>query len=211
MLVTAVRHAESLGNAGMLTEPDPDPLLSPVGVGQARAAAARLAREGATHIWSSPFRRTIQTASFLADAAGLEVLLVPEMVEHYLWEDLDGYVGRTGEELRTEFPCVRVPGTLVDGAWAPEFPESWAQLLMRTHRVAERALELPSRDNAHLVVFGHGASAKGLAYALLGEEVAADVGFVNTGMTRVRLDGALPGEAVFINDDSHLSECEETP
>ena len=210
MLVTAVRHAESLGNAGMLTENDPDPRLSPRGVEQARLAAARLAPEGVTRIWSSPFRRAVETASFLAEATGVDVLLEPEMVEHYIFDDLEGYTGRIASELKREFRCVRVPAGFRDGAWTPAFPESWEALLLRTRRVAERALELDGNtDDVHLVVFGHGASTKGLVSALFGEAVARDAGFVNTGMSRVRLAGRLPGEAVFINDASHLSSMKE--
>ena len=204
MLVTVVRHAESLGNAGMLTEADPDPLLSPHGVEQARLAAERLAPEGVTHIWSSPFRRAVQTASFLAEATGIAVLLEPEMVEHFIFEDLEGYPGRTGGDLQREFDCVCVPDGM-DGPWTPAYPESWEQLLARTRCVAERALGLADRENVHLAVFGHGASSKGIVTALIGEEIARDAGFVNTGMSRARLDGALPGEALFINDAAHLA------
>jgi len=209
MLVTVVRHAESLGNAGMLTEVDPDPLLSPVGIEQARLAAERLAGEGVTHIWSSPFRRAIHTASLVAEATGLAVRLEPDMVEHYIFNDLEGYGGRTGDELKREFDCVRVPDGM-DGAWTPVFPESWEQLLLRTRRVAERALELGcAEDSVHLVVFGHGASSKGLLSALIGEAIARDAGFVNVGMSRVRLDDALPGVPIFINDATHLISLEE--
>ena len=209
MLVTAVRHAESLGNAGMLTWDDPDPLLSPRGIEQAKRAAARLAREDVTHLWSSPFRRAIQTASFLAQAVGLDVRLEPGMVEHYIFEDLANYTGRTGRELKAEFPFVRVPEDFRDGGWTPAFPETWEQLLERTRRVAERALRLAVEaddpDAVHVVIFGHGASTKGFVSALGGEAIPQDAGFVNTGMSRVRLDGALPGMVEFLNDKSHLS------
>jgi len=213
MLVTAVRHAESLGNAGMLTEDNPDPLLSPHGLQQARLATERLASEGVTHIWSSPFRRAVRTASLLAEATGVAVLLEPEMVEHYIFEDLEGYPGRTGVDLKREFDCVCVPDGM-NGPWTPAYPESWEQLLARTRRVAERALGLDNarlgepavaQDDVHLVVFGHGASTKGLVTALIGEAIARDAGFVNTGMSRARLDGTLPGETIFINDARHLA------
>ena len=205
MLITVVRHARSLGNAGMLTENDPDPLLSPLGIEQARLAAQRLAAEGVTHIWSSPFRRAVQTASPLAKACEIEVLLEPDMVEHYIFDDLEGYPGRTGAELRREFPCVRVPEDFRDGAWTPAFPEPWEALLARTRRLAERGLELDHGSEVHLVVFGHGASSKALVTSLIGEEIAQDAGFVNTGMSRARLDGTLPGEPIFINDAMHLA------
>ncbi|HUW56705.1 MAG TPA: histidine phosphatase family protein, partial [Planctomycetota bacterium] len=164
-----------------------------------------LAAEGVTHIWSSPFRRAIHTASFLAKATGVEVVLEPDMVEHYIFDDLEGYPGRTGDQLKQEFGCVWVPDGM-DRAWTPAFPESWEQLLERTQRVAERALELGREsDDVHLVVFGHGASTKALVTALIGDAIPPDAPFVNAGMSRARLDGALPGRMVFLNDASHLA------
>ena len=209
MLITVVRHAESLGNAGMLRENDPDPLLSPLGIEQARLSAERLAAEGVTHIWSSPFRRAIHTASLPAEATGVDVLLEPDMVEHYIFDDLEGYPGRTGAELRREFSCVHVPEDFKDGEWTPAFPEPWEALLARTRRVAGRALKLDHASEVHLVVFGHGASVKGLVTALIGEEIARDAGFVNAGISRVLLDATLPGEAIFLNDASHLESLKE--
>jgi len=214
MLFTVVRHAQSLGNAGMLTEDDPDPRLSPLGIEQARLTAQRLAPQEVTHIWSSPFRRAVQTASFLAQARGIEVLLEADMVEHYIFDDLKDYTGRRGTELHREFACVAVPDGFDDGPWTPEWGESWEQLKARTRRVAEKALELdrsssearaPAGEVVHLAVFGHGASCKALLCSLVGEEIAQDAPFVNAGISRVRLDGSLPGETVFLSDASHLA------
>jgi len=206
MLVTAIRHAESLGNAGLLTEVEPDPLLSPRGVDQACLTAERLAAEGVTHIWSSPFRRAIQTASFLAKTTGVAVVLEPDMVEHYIFDDLRDYQGRSREALLEEFACARPAPHFGAGQWTPAWGESWEALLARTRRVAERALELGREsDDAHLVVFGHGASTKALVTTLIGEAIPPDAPFVNAGMSRARLDGALPGQVVFLNDAGHLA------
>jgi len=213
MLVTVIRHAESLGNAGMLRENDPDPLLSPLGIDQARLAAKRLAAEGVTHIWSSPFRRAIQTASYLARARQIEVLLEPDMVEHYIFDDLKDYRGRTGRELLTEFEFATLAGHFRGGRWTPEWGESWEGLLERTGRVARRALELARKsanpEAVHLAVFGHGASVKALLTTLIGEAIPSDAPFVNAGMSRARLDDSLPGKALFLNDASHLDVLEE--
>jgi len=61
-----------------------DPDLQPLGVDMARAAAARLTGEPIDHILSSPFLRTIRTASHFA-----HVLKKPVKIEYGLHEMLD--------------------------------------------------------------------------------------------------------------------------
>jgi broad specificity phosphatase PhoE len=68
-----VRHAQSQGNTGEdLTTGDPD--LTDVGWEQARRLGERLKTQRLSRIYSSPLRRTQQTASAIADASGLEVV-----------------------------------------------------------------------------------------------------------------------------------------
>ena len=210
MLITAIRHAESLGNAGLSTETDPR--LSPRGEDQARRAAERLLREGVTHVWSSPFRRAIRTASFVARAMGLGVLLEPGMCEHYIYDDLRDWRCTTGDQLRREFDCVTLPEGFDRGPWTPTWGESWDALLARTARVAAKALALGRTaahgKEIHLVIVGHGASVKALVSGLIGSAIPPDAGFVNAGFSRVRLDGTLPGVPLLLNDASHLNQEE---
>ena len=213
MLITAIRHAESLGNAGLSS--DTDPLLSPRGIEQARLAAGRLAREGVTHIWSSPFRRAVQTASILAEPHGIEILLEAGMCEHYIYDDLRDWHPTTGREIAREFRGVRLPRGFDARPWTPEWGESWEALLARTGRVAKRALALgrASRGakDVHLVVVGHGASTKGFMTRLTGIEILPDAPFVNAGFSRVRVTDSLPGEVIFLNDASHLEMLGDKP
>jgi len=68
-----VRHAQSQGNTGEdLTTGDAD--LTEVGEEQARRLGERLARQRIDAIYSSPLRRTQQTAAAIADAAGVQAL-----------------------------------------------------------------------------------------------------------------------------------------
>lgn len=80
-----IRHGESLGNIGM-TE-DPDPPLSPKGQVQAGRCADFLACElrnsDCTKIISSPLRRTVQTAEFIARKLELKFYLEPLLFEFY--------------------------------------------------------------------------------------------------------------------------------
>lgn len=54
-----------------------DPSLSPAGEARARALADLLARAGVTHLFATEYRRTQSTLRPLADAAGLEIAVVP--------------------------------------------------------------------------------------------------------------------------------------
>jgi broad specificity phosphatase PhoE len=77
--VFLVRHAEPEwlpGGRSVL-----DPALTPFGVAQAGALARRLAGERLDAIYASPYRRSQQTASALAEATGLRVETVPGLAE----------------------------------------------------------------------------------------------------------------------------------
>ena len=208
MIVTAIRHAESLGNAGLAE--GPDPALSPLGEEQARLAGERLAADGVTHVWSSPYRRAIMTAAEVARHPGLDVILRPDMCEHHHYENLEDFRFRPATEVIAEFPAARASDRFGDELPVPEWPESWEDLLARTHRVAEAALELGESDpDVHLVIVGHGASVKGLVTALGGEAIDQYAGFVNAAVSRVRLAAGLPGEVLFLNDASHLAPLQK--
>jgi probable phosphoglycerate mutase len=68
-----IRHAQSQGNTGEdLTTGDPD--LTDVGRMQAQRLARRLAGQRLDAVYASPLRRTQETAAFIADACGLDVI-----------------------------------------------------------------------------------------------------------------------------------------
>ena len=67
-LVYLVRHAEKEA------EPADDPPLTPEGRGRSEFLANLLKHSGLTHIHSTPFTRTRQTAQPVADSTGLEIL-----------------------------------------------------------------------------------------------------------------------------------------
>jgi broad specificity phosphatase PhoE len=76
-----VRHGQSEGNTGVST--DPDCVLTPVGLEQARSLARRLEGldlGGFVGI-TSPYRRAIQTAEALAPSIGLPFEVEPDLRE----------------------------------------------------------------------------------------------------------------------------------
>ncbi|MFY0534577.1 histidine phosphatase family protein [Nannocystis pusilla] len=66
-----MRHGEKAAD-------DPsDPSLSPAGEARAKALAELLGHAGVTHLFASEYRRTQATLRPLADAAGLQITVLP--------------------------------------------------------------------------------------------------------------------------------------
>jgi broad specificity phosphatase PhoE len=76
-----LRHGETVANANGVISGSLDVPLTALGCRQAEAAARALAHEPITAIYSSPLRRARETAEPVAQALGLSVTLIPELVE----------------------------------------------------------------------------------------------------------------------------------
>lgn len=86
-----VRHGESAWNRVRRFQGESDPGLSPEGVAQAEALAARLAgRGGPRVIYASPLRRARETAEVVARRLGVGVRVEPDLREIGLgaWEGM---------------------------------------------------------------------------------------------------------------------------
>lgn len=79
MLAYVVRHGESLANAGKGAGLNSG--LSALGRRQAEAVTRRLAAVQITALYSSPFRRCLETADQIARAANCPIRLRPELYE----------------------------------------------------------------------------------------------------------------------------------
>ena len=103
-----IRHAQSEFNAAFsVTRIDPgipDPKLTAQGREQAVAAAETLRGTGIKRLISSPYRRTLETATIIADALGLDVTVEPLVRERAAFH-CDIGTGPAG--LRTLFPRYR--------------------------------------------------------------------------------------------------------
>jgi probable phosphoglycerate mutase len=91
--ILLVRHGASQaaveGQPFELLEGQADPSLSPEGELQAQEVAAFLARVPLQALFVTPLCRTAQTASPIAEATGLDPIVIPELREVHLG-DLDG-------------------------------------------------------------------------------------------------------------------------
>ena len=95
-----LRHGETQWNREHRYQGCVDVRLSPEGVAQAEAVSLALAERPLTAIYSSPLRRSLETAEAIAAPHGLAVRIDPAFREicHGLWE------GLTAGEVRARFP-----------------------------------------------------------------------------------------------------------
>jgi broad specificity phosphatase PhoE len=95
--ITLVRHGEPNWTPSAGTSVN-NPSLTPLGVTQARATAARLAEAGIEAIYVSPYRRSQETAAALAEATGLTPITIDGLAEVGVLVD-----GLTQEEVDAYF------------------------------------------------------------------------------------------------------------
>jgi ribonuclease H / adenosylcobalamin/alpha-ribazole phosphatase len=178
-----------------------DPELTAEGVAQARAVAARLARDGGPDaVVTSPLRRAHATATAIATAAGVDVAVDDGLVE----VDFGRWDGLTFAEVRAGWPA-ELAAYLEDSALAPPGGESVDEVARRVRKVRDRLLTAyPGRTVA---VVSHVTPIK----VLLCSALAAPVSSV----FRIHLDTASlstvewfpdgPAVVRLLNDTSHLA------
>ena len=177
-----------------------DPPLSEDGIIQAQELGQRLKREEISHIFSSPFLRTIQTANQVA-----EILDLPIKLEAGLSEWLNPYWMTERPEIHPqEFLGDRFPR--IDWNYrskvVPQYPESEEVMLERAAETARRLIAEFSED---ILLVGHGASVLGTTRGLVGATVTVNASLcclVKIVFSQNKWEMELNG------DTSHLSQKE---
>ncbi len=139
-----------------------DPHLSEDGHVQAKQLAHRLKGEGISHIFASPFLRTVQTANHAAEALDLSIKLEWGLCE---WLNPD-WMTEMPETESVSALCSRFPR--IDASYkggVANYPETAEACLKRAGEPAKRlAAEFPD----DMLLVGHGASVLGTAIGLAG-------------------------------------------
>ena len=146
-----------------------DPALSKRGISQANYLAKRLENSDIQHIFSSPFRRTVETASYVAKQLGLPVKVEEGFSE---WLNPEWFPERP-ELLTTEQLTLRFPG-LIDSGYQSIQPAVYPEWSEPTHvwtRTKGVTYSLLNMFEGDLLIVGHAASVIGVAFALAGEPV----------------------------------------
>lgn len=141
--VFVARHGERIDHVDKTwrdTADNPhDPFLTETGVRQAQSLGAKLAGSGLTHIFASPFYRTVQTAHEVATVTGLPIK-VEAGISEFLNPEWFAHRPQlqTLANLKAAFPSVDLSYSSV---YEPEYPESRNDLVTRAGRTAQLLTE----------------------------------------------------------------------
>lgn len=159
-----IRHAESAWNehfsASRIDVGLPDPPLTARGRQQASAAAERLRGAGVARLLTSPYRRTLETASIIAAALDLPITIDPIVRERCAFSCDQG---SSPADLARDWPQCDFSG--LDDIWWGGAIESWPSLAARCAAFRATLRKMPDRDR--LAVVTHWGFIRGLTGAEL--------------------------------------------
>jgi alpha-ribazole phosphatase/probable phosphoglycerate mutase len=200
MRLLFIRHGETEWNATLRYQGKANIPLNERGRAQARAAADRLARYGATALYTSDLARAAETADLIGQHLGLQPIPMPELREI----DVGHWEGYTPEELYRRFPehmreydrdparTVRLGG------------ESYAQLQQRA-LIALKQIQQAHRPNDTILAVSHGGTIRSLLCDVIGLDLAhfGRMWLDNGSLTELRL-GSHGWRLLRLNDAAHL-------
>jgi broad specificity phosphatase PhoE len=197
MKLICLRHGESVWNAEQRTQGQADIGLSPRGMRQAEAVAARLASVPIGAVLSSDLARAWETALPIAAAHRLTVTPTPALRERHL----GAFQGLTFADIMARYPDAWEEVFRGDGR--PPGGETRSELSGRVRRFVGELLAAPPAETVVLV--GHGGSLRALFAELFGlpPEAAWRFRVDNGALTVFDLypEGAI---ANVLNDTCHL-------
>jgi len=173
--------------------------LTDTGVGQAAAAAKRLASAGLAAIVSSPLQRAVRTAEEVAAVTGLPVVTD----EGFRETDFGAWEGLTFAEVRERWPD-EMASWLADPAVAPPDGESFAEVSARVTQALQRVLT--SQERRNVLIVSHVTPIKTLVAASLLAPPAALYRMHLDVAALCEIDWYADGPAVLrsFNDTAHL-------
>jgi broad specificity phosphatase PhoE len=140
-----------------------DPPLSDDGAVQAQELAQRLAGEAIAHIFASPFLRTVQTASYVAELLDLPIKVEAGLSE---WVEPQGFTEEPAKLAFTEL-VERFPR--IDANYRSRVQVAYPEPgQMGFDRAAKTAQLLAAEFAGDILLVGHGASVLGAARGLVG-------------------------------------------
>ncbi|MGL5795563.1 MAG: histidine phosphatase family protein [Waterburya sp.] len=178
-----------------------DPPLSVDGFVQAAELGQRLKQENISHIFASPFLRTIQTANEVAKVLNLPIKLEAGLSE---WHNPE-WMTESPEIHPQIFLTEQYP--LIDWSYQscllPQYPESEVDVNRRTQATIK---QLVAKFSTDILIVGHGASVLGATLGLVPNIPLFKVALCC--LTKVVRDADSNWNLDFCGDISHLSQTE---
>ncbi len=197
--ILLVRHGQSANNALAEQLRIPDPGLTEIGSQQASALAAWLTEHTLTHLYCSPFLRSLETTRPLAEVTQLSVRVRSDLFEvggcYSGHEDgkQRGEPGMGRSQLVADYPAWEIDSLIAEEGWWGRDYETFEQGVLRA-AVVERwlATEVASQQGTHVLVV-HADFKRLLLVAMQSELQLADRGIdlaqvplYNTGVTQCK-------------------------
>ena len=214
MRIVFVRHAESVGNADGRLQGHADYSLSEQGRAQAAKLRRRFHDEGfkPTHVYSSPLRRSAETADIVARDWSVPIVYSDDLMEH----DVGVFSGLTWEELDAAYPEMAREFSESRDWSVVEGAETLVEQRRRARRVVDDTLGRHTDDDVVMIVT-HGGILTHIVAALMGTDRTWATHMHNTtlfdftlDLSRwARTDSSLHNRELWrvdrFNDASHLS------
>lgn len=208
MLAYLVRHAQSLANAKLDTSLNSG--LSPLGLKQVEALERRFSGTQFTAIYSSPFRRCLETALPIAGRHGLPVRLRPELCEFHgaapasllSTELIDA------DQLAARHPSIiPCPDCASPFNWPPA-DEPLDAMVGRSRSLAQFLKDRWQEESDSVLIVGHGSPIARVIEAWFTDRPGPSFRFVIDNAT-VNLLRSRRGfsSLLQLNDTSHLAGC----
>jgi broad specificity phosphatase PhoE len=208
MLVYLVRHALSLFNARL--EAGLNSGLSPLGIRQVEALVQRLSGTQFTAVYSSPFRRCLDTALPIARRFGLPVRLRPELCEFHGLSPGDV---RDSGLLEAEILAKADSGVVICEDWLarmdwPSLDDSLEEMIGRGRKFAAYLKARWCGEDDRILVVGHGSPIARLIEAWLTDQPGPSFRFVidNATISLLRYRSGV-SSLLLLNDLSHLRDA----
>jgi len=164
MRIYILRHGQSQANASLSDEIDCG--LTDLGRRQSSAVAAALAKLGIACVLSSPYRRCLETAEMIRQAAGAAAELWPAVCEHHHDPFPPGpWPLPRRSELTQKWPNFAAPPDMPETHWAAaaeDRPGQWRRL---SGAVLSLLGRFPPQTAANVAVVTHQAPASVLIQA----------------------------------------------
>lgn len=197
-----VRHGETVWNSERRYIGRTNLTLSTKGIEQAKSLARRFAREDVEAIFTSPLKRSLETARIIGREVSLEPVVINELIE----VDFGKWEGLTYEEIKEKF------GEIIDRwLFSPskvEIPsgESWEEVMRRAKEFLRQVSERPEKTGLAIT---HGGIIKTIVALIFNHQRVPFASFL-IGNASVSAVGFTEGRPylLFLNDTCHLKKSD---